>query len=108
MQENAYSTGEIHQNLSRDYEEGGVQLGNGTRVPATNPTTTVPIMKKILLPLLVLGLATTAFAGTACGSGCDKPQAPACQCGDGCKTKCGDKCDCAKQQCYAPKAETKK
>ena len=65
-------------------------------------------MKKFLLPLLVLGLATTAFAGTGCGSGCDKPQAPACQCGDGCKTKCGDKCECAKKQCDAPKPQEKK
>lgn len=108
MQENAYSPGEIHQNLSRDYEEGGVQLGNGTRVPPTNPTTTVPTMKKLLLPLLVLGLATSAFAGTGCGSGCDKPQAPACKCGDACKDKCGAKCECAKPQCDAPKTETKK
>ncbi len=70
-------------------------------------------MKKLLLPLLALGLASSAFAGTACGSGgCDKPQAPACQCGaksaDDCKKHCGDKCDCTKQQCDAPKAETKK
>lgn len=65
-------------------------------------------MKKLLLPLLVLGLASAAFAGTACGSGCDKPKAPACACGDGCKEKCGDKCACAKQQCDAPKTETKK
>lgn len=63
-------------------------------------------MKKFLLPLLVLGLVTTAFAGT-CGSGCDKPQAPACKCGDACKEKCGDKCDCAKKQCDAPKTDKK-
>ncbi len=65
-------------------------------------------MKKLLLPLLVLGLATSAFAGAACGSGCDKPKAPACQCGDACKTKCGDKGECTKQKCDAPKSEEKK
>ena len=63
-------------------------------------------MKKFLLPLLILGLATSAFAGTGCGTGCDKSKAPACACGDGCKEKCGDKCACAKQGCDAPK-ETK-
>ncbi len=70
-------------------------------------------MKKLLLPLAILGLATSAFAGSSCASGsCDKPQAPACQCGaksaDECHKHCGDKCDCAKQHSEAPKPETKK
>ncbi len=67
-------------------------------------------MKKILLPLLVLGLASAAYAGAACGSGsCDKPQAPAaCKCGEKCKDSCGDKCECGKKHCDAPKPETKK
>lgn len=58
-------------------------------------------MKKLLLPLLVLGLATSAFAGTACGTGCDKPKDSAHTCGEACKEKCGDK-----KTCDAPK-ETK-
>ena len=70
-------------------------------------------MKKFLLPVLVLGLASTGFAGTSCGSGCaaaaDKP---ACKCGaksaDECHKHCGDKCDCTKHQADAPKPETKK
>ena len=66
-------------------------------------------MKKFyLLPLLALGLASTAFAGSACGSGCDKPKEPSCQCGDACKGKCGDKCACAADKAETPKADTKK
>lgn len=70
-------------------------------------------MKFILLPLLALGLVTSAFAGSSCSTcATDKPQAPACSCGaksaDECHKHCGDKCDCTKQKCDAPKPETKK
>jgi len=66
-------------------------------------------MKKFyLLPLLALGLVSTTFAGSACGSSCDKPKDASCQCGDACKGKCGDKCACATDKSETPKADTKK
>ncbi len=69
-------------------------------------------MKKFILPLLVLGFVSSAFAGNCGSCATDKPQAPACQCGaksaDECKKHCGDKCDCTKQKCDAPKPEPKK
>lgn len=70
-------------------------------------------MKKFLLPLLVLGLATVTYAGDSCHNG-DKPKNAACQCGaksaDDCHKHCSDKCDCTKAHCDAPKPqqETKK
>lgn len=62
-------------------------------------------MKLLLLPLLVLGLAASAFAADPAPTA-DKPKEPACQCGaksaDDCHKHCGDKCGCTKAHCNAP------
>lgn len=57
-------------------------------------------MKKLILPLLVLGLASMSYAGSSCGTGgCDKPQAP------DTKEKCAEKCPDGASKC--DKAEKK-